>query len=252
MGFFGGQGFVLSNPDRTLQARGGGKGLLLYERTLEDTHAHAVFQQRSLELISRDWRVEPASEDKADVMAAELVDAQLEALGVKDFPLANSYGAQGFDGVALHFLEAIPKGYSVGEAMWAVDGREVFVAEVRHKDQRRWGWVLGEMGWELRLITDASGSRGEAIPPRKIIYHAPTATDANPYGLGLCSKVFWPVFFKRQNIQFWLVFADKFGSPNPRGEISVRHQRGRQRDPPRSTGQPHPGLGHHHPREHGD
>ncbi|MBW4484904.1 MAG: DUF935 domain-containing protein [Tildeniella torsiva UHER 1998/13D] len=218
MGFFGGQGFVLTNPDRTLQARGGGQGLLLYDRVLEDCHAHAVFQQRALELVSRDWRVEAASEDAADVKAAELVDAQLEALGVRDYPLAKEYGVQGFDGVALNFLEATPKGYGVGEVMWAADGREIFAAELRHKEQQRFGWVLGDGGWELRLITDATGTRGEAIPPRKIVYHSPTARDSNPYGLGLCSKVFWPVFFKRQNIQFWLIFADKFGSPTPVGK----------------------------------
>jgi phage gp29-like protein len=121
--------------------------------------------------------------------------------------------------VALNLLEATAKGYGVGEIMWAQDGQEIFVAEVRPKDQRRFGWVLGEAGaWELRLITDASGSRGEPIPDRKFIYHSPTASDANPYGLGLCSKVFWPVFFKRQNIQFWLIFADKFGSPTPVGK----------------------------------
>jgi phage gp29-like protein len=219
MGFFGGQGFVLQNPDRTLQARGGGQGLLLYDRVMEDPHAHAVFQQRKLELIARDWKLEPASDDEADIKAADLVDAQLEALGAREYALANYYGGSGFDGVALNLLEATAKGYGVGEIMWAQDGQEIFVAEVRPKDQRRFGWVLGEAGaWELRLITDASGSRGEPIPDRKFIYHSPTASDANPYGLGLCSKVFWPVFFKRQNIQFWLIFADKFGSPTPVGK----------------------------------
>jgi phage gp29-like protein len=221
MGFFGGQGFVLSNPDRTLQAKGGGRGLELYDRVLEDCHAHAVFQQRKLELISREWRVEAASEDAADVAAAELADAQLEALGMRDFPDAQQYGGQGFDGVALSLLDATAKGYSVGEIMWAMDGREIYPAEVRPKDPRRFGWVMGDNGWELRLITDAAGTQGEPLPDRKFIYHSPTATDSNPYGLGLCSKVFWPVFFKRQNIQFWLIFADKFGSPTPIGKYPV-------------------------------
>jgi len=219
MGFFGGQGFVLQNPDRTLRAKGGGQGLLLYERVLDDCHAHAVFQQRSLELISQDWRVVAASEASADQKARELVEAQLMALGSRSYPLEREWGT-GFDGVALSLLDATAKGYAVGEIMWAEDGREIYAAEVRQKDQRRFGWVLEDEGWGLRLLTDGSGVRGEPLPDRKFIYHSPTAADANPYGLGLCSKVFWPVFFKRQNVQFWLIFADKFGSPTPVGKYA--------------------------------
>jgi len=34
----------------------------------------------------------------------------------------------------------------------------------------------------------------------------------------LGSKLFWPVWFKRQGITFWLTFLDKFGSPTAVGE----------------------------------
>jgi phage gp29-like protein len=217
MGFFSGQGFILQNPDRTLRARGGGQGLLLYERVLEDARAHAVFQQRALEITRRKWEVKPASDDAPDQLAAELVEAQLESLGAKEYPLAQEFGMHGLDGTALFLLEATAKGYSVGEKMWAEDGRERYVAEVRYKEQQRFGWIREADRWNLRLITDY-GSKGEDLPPNKFIYHSPTARDSNPYGLGLCSKVFWPVFFKRQNIQFWLIFADKFGSPTPIGK----------------------------------
>jgi phage gp29-like protein len=104
--------------------------------------------------------------------------------------------------------------------MWHSDGREIFAAEVRHRDQRRFGFNATDNGYELRLLTKSNWLQGEVIPPRKIVYHSPTATDLNPYGLGLDSKIFWPVFFKRQDIQFWLIFADKFGSPTPLGKYS--------------------------------
>lgn len=41
----------------------------------------------------------------------------------------------------------------------------------------------------------------------------------SPYGLGLGSKLFWPVWFKKQGITFWLTFADKFGSPTALGAL---------------------------------
>lgn len=213
-----GSGFHLVNPDPTLQSRGRGQGLKLYAKVEEDCHAHAVIQQRKLELIGREWKLEPASDSRRDKKARDLVEAQLKNLGLLDYPLAREYGVQGFDGVALNFLDATFKGYACGEPMWAMDGSEVVCAEVRHRDQRRFGFVSGDTGYELRLLSRNNQFQGEAIPPRKIIFHSPTASDINPYGLGLDSKIFWPVFFKRQDIQFWLIFADHFGSPKPIGK----------------------------------
>jgi phage gp29-like protein len=210
----------VNNPDPTLQSRGRGQGLKLYQKVEEDCHASAVIQQRKFELIARPWKLESASDDQADIRARDLVEAQLKALGVIDYPMAREYGAQGFDGVALNFLDATFKGYAAGEVMWHQDGREVFAAEIRHRDQRRFGFTATNGGHELRLLTKTNWLTGEPIPPRKIIYHSPTAKDLNPYGLGLDSKIFWPVFFKRQSIQFWLIFADKFGSPTPLGKYA--------------------------------
>jgi phage gp29-like protein len=33
------------------------------------------------------------------------------------------------------------------------------------------------------------------------------------YGLGLAHSLYWPVFFKRNDIRFWLTFLEKFGMP---------------------------------------
>jgi phage gp29-like protein len=60
--------------------------------------------------------------------------------------------------------------------------------------------------------------KGEPMPERKFIVHSVGAKDGNPYGLGLGSKLFWPVWFKRQGITFWLTFLDKFGSPTAVGK----------------------------------
>ena len=34
-----------------------------------------------------------------------------------------------------------------------------------------------------------------------------------PYGVGLARSLYWPVWFKRNNVQFWLIFLEKFGMP---------------------------------------
>ncbi len=59
---------------------------------------------------------------------------------------------------------------------------------------------------------------GEVMPDQKFIVHSTGAKDGNPYGLGLGTRLFWPVWFKKQGMQFWLTFADKFGSPTAVGK----------------------------------
>ena len=39
------------------------------------------------------------------------------------------------------------------------------------------------------------------------------------YGLGLAHWCYWPVFFKRQGIKFWMVFLEKFAQPTPLGKF---------------------------------
>jgi phage gp29-like protein len=68
------------------------------------------------------------------------------------------------------------------------------------------------------MLTRSDLLLGELLPPRKFIVHRYGAKDESPYGKGLGHVLFWPVFFKRQDIGFWLVFADKFGSPTAIGK----------------------------------
>ena len=59
---------------------------------------------------------------------------------------------------------------------------------------------------------------GEELPDRKFIIHSVGGKDGSPYGLGVGHRLFWPVFFKRQGISFWLIFAEKFGTPTAVGK----------------------------------
>src|SRR6266700_3616857 len=72
--------------------------------------------------------------------------------------------------------------------------------------------------YALHMLTRENLVTGELMPERKFIVHSFGAKDASPYGFGLGNKLFWPVFFKRQDITFWMIFADKFGSPTAVGK----------------------------------
>lgn len=54
---------------------------------------------------------------------------------------------------------------------------------------------------------------GLALPERKFMVHRFGVKGNNPYGLGLGTRLFWPVLFKREGITFRLHFLEKFAGP---------------------------------------
>lgn len=197
-------GLIQPNDD-TLATRGQGKGIKLYEEIERDAQVFACLHKRKMAVISRPWEVTPASESPLDKRAAEVVEAQLDALN--------------FDVTCMGLLDGINKGFAVGEVIWAVGSAggtsAILASDIRMRDQRR--FTFGE-DYELRLKTQQDMLKGEPMPERKFIVHTVGAKDGNPYGIGLGSKLFWPVLFKRQGITFWLTFLDKFGSPTAVGK----------------------------------
>lgn len=204
---------LLANQDDTLLTRGNGKGLKIYDDIERDCHAFAVLQKRKMAVIARDWEVEAASESALDKRAAEVVKMQLKQLN--------------YDQLTLDLLDAILKGYAVGEIMWVRDGADIVAEKILPRNQRR--FVFDE-DYQLRLLTQEHMMQGEIMPDRKFIVHSCGGKDGNPYGLGLGTRLFWPVFFKRQDITFWLTFSDKFGSPTLLGKYPAGTQDDEQND----------------------
>jgi len=194
-------GGILRQEDDTLIARGLGKGLKLYDEVERDCHAYAVLQKRKMAVISRAWEVVAASDRRLDRKAADLVHEQLTQMN--------------FDQTCLNLLDALLKGYAVGEIRWEVEGDLLVAREILPRDQRRFKFATDH---SLRLLTPENMLDGIAVPDKKFVVHRFGSKDGNPYGLGLGRYLFWPVYFKRQDITFWLTFADKFGSPTAVGE----------------------------------
>jgi len=192
---------LLRPNDDTLASRGGAKGLKIYDEIERDCHAFSVLQKRKLALIARPVLVEPASTSLRDRKAAQLVESQLKQIN--------------FDQVCSELLDALLKGYSTAEIIWVLESDGIKVGKIKAKDQRRFRFNTND---ELVLLTRGNSFQGEPLPERKFIVHQFGAKDGNPYGLGLGTRLFWPVWFKRQGIQFWLTFCDKFGSPTAVGK----------------------------------
>lgn len=195
---------VLSPLDDTLIVRGDGKGLKLYDEVERDTHAYALLQKRKFALVARDWVVKAASDAPLDQRAAEFVTAQLQKMP--------------FDQICLDLLDATLKGFSVAEIIWQVTPDGIVPEKIVSLDQRRFSF---DENWRPRLRIMTSMNDGIDLPERKFIVHRFGVKGNDPYGLGLGSKLFWPVLFKREGVAFWLKFLEKYASPTPVGKYPL-------------------------------
>lgn len=204
---------VLQHQDDTLIAQGGGKGLKIYDEIERDTHAGAMLQKRKKSLVARSWQVEARGDRPIDQEAADLVEEMLRGMN--------------FDLVSEDLLDATLKGFAISELVWTRSGSRIKPERIVSDDQRRF---VFDRDWRPRLLTWTSITEGIELPERKFLVHRVGVKGNNPYGLGLGSKLFWPVLFKREGITFWLHFLEKFAGPTvvgktPYGTLSDEQQK---------------------------
>jgi phage gp29-like protein len=186
---------IMQTEDRILVERGR-SNLDIYEELLRDDQVYSTLQQRRTAVTKAEWDVAPASDSARDKEIAEFVKANLQALR--------------FDNLTEKMHMALFFGYAVAEKLWGMRDGRVVLEQLRVRRQRR--FRFGPAG-ELLLITLRS-STGELMPPEKFwtlstgAYH-----DDEPYGLGLAHYLYWPIYFKRNGLKFWLKLLERFGSP---------------------------------------
>jgi phage gp29-like protein len=191
---------LLQPQDTVLMGRGGGD-LRVYEEILRDGQVHSTFQQRRGAVVAREWMVEPGGKKRLDQKAADAIREML--------------GSIAWDAVTNKMLYGIFYGYAVAECLWARDGAQVVLDKVKVRNRRRFKFAGDE---SLRLLTTAN-PQGEALPDRKFwVFCTGADNDDEPYGRGLAHWLYWPVFFKRNGLKFWLIFLEKFGTPTAVGE----------------------------------
>ncbi|MGQ0622581.1 MAG: DUF935 domain-containing protein [Panacagrimonas sp.] len=198
------RGFVDSLPllpplDPVLQSRGG--DYRVYEELLRDDQVSACFGQLRLAVVGAEWKVDAGGDMRVDKKAAESLEQQLSAL---DFDRA-------FD----RMLYGVFYGHGVAECIYSKEGSQVLVTDIKPRKVRRFGY---SPTGELKLLT-MKNPLGEVMPPKKFwtfAYGGDTADE--PYGLGLAHALYWPVFFKRNGLKFWLIFLEKFGQPTAVGK----------------------------------
>jgi len=194
-------GKVQVNPDRILRSESGGKGIELYEDLLRDDQVGSNLQTRKLAVVGREWDVTPATDRREDRKIAAFV---------KEVLLACNY-----DDGRKTLLTGIVTGFKPAEVMWEYSEGQVWIKELVGKASRRFTFDLNR---NLRLLTMGNMIDGEAVPPRKFVVYTNASDNGSPFGDGLGRLLYWPVWFKKHAIKFWMIFADKFGSPTAVGK----------------------------------
>ncbi len=185
-------------PEDTVLAQKG-RDYKVYREVLRDDQCKATFQQRRDAVIACEWDVQPGGDSALDQQAADSLKAQLEALN--------------WDRITDKMLYAVWYGHAVGECLWGTNGREVVLTDIRVRDRARFAY---DSRRNLYLMQDGKYVQ---MPERKF-WTLSTGSDHDdePYGLGLAHYAYWPVFFKRNDIKFWLTFLEKFASPTVMGK----------------------------------
>lgn len=187
--------------DSVLQSRGS-PDLKIYREVLSDEEVKSAFTQRQDALISREIQVDAGGDRPIDIEAAEAMRRQIDALG--------------FDRITRLMHYGVFYGYAVSELIYGVKDNLLWIDNIKVRDRRRFRY---SPTGELRLLTPQNMTVGEECPAPYFWSFATGADhDDEPYGMGLAHWLYWPTFFKRNDIKFWLIFLDKFGMPTVAGK----------------------------------
>jgi len=192
---------ILQSSDSVLRSKGGIENLKIYRELLRDDQVSATWAQRRLSLTACETIVEPGADDSLSQQAAAELDAELKSLA--------------WDDITEKMLFSVFYGWGVAEVMWRRNGERVSFDRIIVRDRARFRFDVDR---NLYLWTMAGG--WQMMPPKKFwTLSAGADSHDEHYGIGLAHSLYWPVFFKRNDIKFWLTFLEKFGQPTTMAKI---------------------------------
>jgi phage gp29-like protein len=203
---------------------------LAEEMEEKDLHYLAVLSSRKQAVAQLDIVVMPASADREDTRAADLVRTMLRGLALES--------------ALFDILDAVGKGFSATEIIWATAEREWYPRRLRWRDPRWFvfDWISGEelLVRSLRNEEPAIAAEGETVrgshfrgagifaanraaigiqplaeplSPYKFITHVAKAKAGLPVRGGLARAAGWCYLFKNYVLKDWVTFAEIFGQP---------------------------------------
>lgn len=173
-------------------------------------------------LLSKPRRVIPASDSPQDKKVAAFIEETLE--GNFETSLMFDPLQTPFESFMYEALDAIAKGMSIGEIIFAEAKDRIYIKEVKFKPQHLFNFgegALAEYSSEttmypqtglLRLrqgvLIDGVGGN-ELLPEQKFFIFSYRPRRNNRWGNPLLRKVYWASWIKRGSLRQWLRYLEK-------------------------------------------
>jgi phage gp29-like protein len=172
-----------------------------YYRELEekDEDVASSLEMLKLSVLSREHGVTPGDDSQDSLAASEFIKQQFT--GIKNFQ-------QKLDAI----LDAAAYGVTISELMFDVSMGQAALLDIKDCPQELFCFnprpyaQIGPLRF-MRTLFDVMG--GEIVPENKFLVMSYRPRNRNRRGRPLLRSVFWPSWFKRQCIRFWLRFGEK-------------------------------------------
>lgn len=212
---------VMENPDEVLRLEAGGD-ISIYDKIGRDPRVAASLRTRAKAVTAREWQIVPFSQEAIDIKIQEYCTEVF-----KNFPYDRSRRPVLRGGNL--------KGYAVSEVMWDYSEGDVFIKNMLYRHQRRFRYAPNG---DLHLLTlenpypgiNASRDQATGLLLKKFQVYTFGDEITTPYGNGLGQELYWPWWFKRNGIKYWLVFVEKFAAPTAAGEYPAGTDKGKQQE----------------------
>jgi phage gp29-like protein len=136
-----------------------------------------------------------------------------------------------FENILCELLDAIGYGVAIAEILWEQAGARVFIRDIKPRPQELFsfggpgqpqtGSLRFAQGAARRSLPAQVGLGEGGLPEHKFLVYSFRPRHGNRRGRPMLRRVFWPSWFKRQDLKFWLKFIEK-GS----GSVVVRYPQG--------------------------
>ncbi len=182
----------LPDPDPILQKMG--RGITALQELLTDSHLESVWSIRCSAASGAEWFCAAGGDGngKKEQEAADLFAEELRQL---DIPR-----------VIEEMMDAIAFGYSPLEVIWRAQGGRWVIGDIVGKPPQ---WFEFDQENNLVFRTGVIGT--EPLPKNRFLIARHRPSYANPYGVKVFSKCYWPVTFKKNGFRWWTVFVEKYG-----------------------------------------
>ncbi len=191
-------GQILPNPDPVLAPMTDG-GAAILESLHADAHVMSVVQTRKLGSLRHEFCFIPGmakGQGQAETRLFEMLQEDLNEI--------DQYN------LISQILDAPYYGMVPMELIWKPGPGRIRLSEIRPLPAR---WFGFDQANQPRFLTQGNQLQGQPLPANKFVFARHFPTYDNPYGLRLLSRCFWPVTFKKGGIKFWVVLAEKYGTP---------------------------------------